>query len=90
MKIAQHLVTLTASSAQAEAEKRAIAKDQIWGGEGYTKYLFDDNSALIQSGVLQFGLDADNADSINKYAEWLGDDKSLEQAEIERLLDALA
>ncbi len=89
MKLAQYLLTLTAESAQTEAEKRAIAKDQIWGGEGYTKYTFDDNSALIQSGALQFGLDAEDVNSIKKYFEWLGDDISFEKVEIERLLEAL-
>jgi hypothetical protein len=89
MKIAQHLATFIPSFAQAESEKRAIARDQLWEGEGYTKYTFDDNSVLVQSGVSQYGMDADDVDSIRGYAEWLGDDLKFEQAEIDRLLSLI-
>jgi hypothetical protein len=74
----------------ADAEDKAIGIDQIWGGEGYTKYTFCDNSVLIQSGPLAYGMDADDAASIRGYAAWLGDDEPLERAEIERLLEALS
>ena len=89
MKIAQHLATFIPSFAQAESEKRAIAQDQLWEGEGYTKYTFDDNSVLVQSGVSQYGIDADDVSSIKGYTEWLGDDLEFEQAEIDRLLSLI-
>jgi hypothetical protein len=89
MKIAQHLATFIPSFVQSESEKRAIARDQLSEGEGYTKYTFDDNSVLVQSGVSQYGMDADDADSIKGYAEWLGDDLKFEQAEIDRLLSLI-
>lgn len=89
MKIAQQLAVLDATEAQTQAEEKAVAKDQIWGGEGYTKYTFDDNSVLIQSGPIQYGLDADDKESIAGYAAWLGDDVDFEAGEIARLAEAL-
>ena len=71
------------------AEKIAVAKDQIWSGEGFTKWTFDDNSVLIQSGPLMYALDADSRDSIEGYRTWLGADAEIEGGEIDRLLDAL-
>ena len=83
----QHADTIAASEA---AEANAIAKDQVWGGEGYTKYTFDDNSVLIQSGTTRYAMDADDADSIKGYAEWLDDEaRAAEASEVERLLEAL-
>jgi hypothetical protein len=90
MKIAQELAQMDQSLAFEQAQARAIAQDQVWGGEGYTKYTFDDNSVLIQSGVVQYGMDADDVASIKGYAEWLGNDVEFEQVEIDRLLEALA
>lgn len=90
MKIAQQIAAQNDVIAGAEiAENKAIAKDQFWVGEGYTKYTFDDNSVLIQSGLAQYALDADSVESINGYVEWLGEDVHLESAEIERLLEAV-
>lgn len=72
------------------AEAIAIAKDQVWDGEGYTKYTFDDNSVLIQSGTTQYAMDADDADSIKGYADWLDDEaRTAEDSEIKRLLEAV-
>jgi hypothetical protein len=89
MKQAEQLAQLSTTEATQGAKAAAIAKDQIWGGEGYTKYTFDDNSVLIQSGPLSYGMDADSRESIEGYREWLGDDADLEAGEISRLLDAL-
>ncbi|WP_458068657.1 anti-CRISPR protein AcrF2 [Rhodanobacter sp. BL-MT-08] len=84
---AQHADTTKASEA---AEAKAIAKDQVWEGEGYTKYTFDDNSILIQQGATQYAMDADDAGSIQGYAEWLDDvARAAEAGEVERLLEAL-
>nr|5UZ9_K Chain K, Anti-CRISPR protein 30 [Casadabanvirus D3112] len=83
----QHKDTVAACEA---AEAIAIAKDQVWDGEGYTKYTFDDNSVLIQSGTTQYAMDADDADSIKGYADWLDDEaRSAEASEIERLLESV-
>lgn len=83
----QHKDTVAASEA---AEAIAIAKDQVWDGEGYTKYTFDDNSVLIQSGTTQYAMDADDSDSIKGYAKWLDDEAfSAEASEIERLLESV-
>jgi hypothetical protein len=90
MKIAQQLAQMDLADAHEAAESKAIAQDQIWGGDGYTKYTFDDNSVLIQSGPIQYGMDADDAASIKGYADWLGKDVEFEQVEIERLMEALA
>ncbi len=83
----QHKDTVAACEA---AEAIAIAKDQVWEGEGYTKYTFDDNSVLIQSGTTQYAMDADDADSIKGYADWLDDEaRTAEDSEIKRLLEAV-
>ncbi|EOV2330787.1 TPA: anti-CRISPR protein AcrF2 [Pseudomonas aeruginosa] len=83
----QHKDTVAACEA---AEAIAIAKDQVWDGEGYTKYTFDDNSVLIQSGTTQYAMDADDADSINGYADWLdAEARTAEDSEIKRLLEAV-
>jgi len=89
MKIAQQLAQMVSSFALVEAQSRAIAQDHVWGGECYTKYTFADNSVLIQSGVVQYGMDADDVSSIKGYAEWLGNDVEFEQVEIDRLLEAV-
>ena len=84
---AQHDNTTAAGEV---AEARAIAKDQVWEGEGYTKYTFDDNSVLIQQGPTQYAMDADDADSIRGYAAWLdADARAAEAGEVDRLLEAL-
>ncbi|ELK4823471.1 anti-CRISPR protein AcrF2 [Pseudomonas aeruginosa] len=83
----QHKATVAACEA---AEAIAIAKDQVWDGEGYTKYTFDDNSVLIQSGTTQYAMDADDADSIKGYADWLDDEaRTAEDSEIKRLLESV-
>lgn len=83
----QHKDTVAACEA---AEAIAIAKDQVWDGEGYTKYTFDDNSVLIQSGTTQYAMDADDADSIKGYADWLDyEARTAEDSEIKRLLEAV-
>lgn len=64
----------------------AIAIDQLWDGDGYTRYTFDDNSVLILSGRRQYVMDANSVVSITGYAAWLGSDVQYEQAEIDRLL----
>lgn len=83
----QHKDTVAACEA---AEAIAIAKDQVWDGEGYTKYTFNDNSVLIQSGTTQYAMDADDADSIKGYADWLDDEaRTAEDSEIKRLLESV-
>jgi hypothetical protein len=89
MKIAQQLAALDTTAAAAQAQQRAIAVDQVWAGEGYTKYTFDDNSVLIQSGAGQYGMDADDFDSIDGYGKWLGKDVAVELKEIQRLIEAI-
>ncbi len=66
-KIAQQIAQqYTDTTAAAEmAQTRAIAKDDIGGGEGYTIYVFDDNSFLAQSGPSQIAVDADDAGSVD-------------------------
>ncbi|HHK5074305.1 TPA: hypothetical protein ACQT1J_006112 [Pseudomonas aeruginosa] len=67
----QHKDTVAACEA---AEAIAIAKDQVWDGEGTTQY----------------AMDADDADSIKGYADWLDDEaRSAEASEIERLLESV-
>ena len=91
-KIAQQIATEydNTTAAGEVAEAKAIAKDQVWDGEGYTKYTFDDNSVLIQQGPTQYAMDADDAGSIRGYAEWLdADARTAEAGEVERLLEAL-
>ncbi len=90
MKKATKLAAMSTHAAYEQAEKLAIAKDQIWSGEGYTKYTFDDNSVLVMSGPTMYALDADSRASIEGYREWLGDDAGFEAADIDRLLEALA
>lgn len=89
MKIAQQLAALTVIEAQKKAEEDAIDIGQIWGGDGYTKYTFDDNSVLIQSGTRQYALDADSAESIREYKKWLGADAHLEAEEVKQIIAAL-
>jgi len=94
-KIAQQLAAARNGSASAEeiikkAEAMAIAKDEIWTGDGYTKYTFDDNSVLVLSGPVAYGIDADDAESIRGYGEWLdADARAKESEEIDRLIEAL-
>lgn len=91
-KIAQQIAIQHSNTTAAGeiAEAKAIAKDQVWEGEGYTKYTFDDNSVLIQQGPTQYAMDADDADSIRGYAEWLDvDARTAEANEVARLLEAL-
>lgn len=92
MKIAQKIAqqhTDIINAAEA-SEALAIAKDQVWDGEGYTKYTFTDNSVLIQSGSSQYAMDADNIDSISGYAAWLDPEaQEAEATEVERLLAAV-
>ncbi|MBB5875907.1 hypothetical protein [Xanthomonas sp. 3498] len=83
----QHNDTTTASEA---AESLAIAKDQIWNGEGYTIYVFDDNSFLAQSGPTQVAVDADDQASVDAYVKWLGADASHDQQRIDEMLAAFA
>lgn len=83
----QHTDTIAASEA---AEAAAIAKDQIWDGEGYTIYVFDDNSFLSQSGPLQIAVDADDRASVIAYMEWMGTDAPLDKQRLDDMLDALA
>lgn len=88
MKIARQLAALkSAADAMDQAAARAIAEDQVWHLE-MTKWTFDDNSVLaIRAGEMQ-AIDADDAVSIRAYGKWIGDDEQ-EQAEVERLLEAL-
>ncbi len=88
MKIAQQLVALgSAADAMEQAEARAIGADQRWDLE-MTKWTFDDNSVLAIRAGDMLAIDADDAASIRAYGEWIGDDAD-EQAEVERLLEAL-
>lgn len=91
-KIAQQIAAQydNTTAAGEIAEAKAIAKDQVWDGEGYTKYTFDDNSVLIQQGPTQYAMDTDDADSIRGYANWLDPEaQAAEATEVERLLEAL-
>lgn len=91
-KIAQQIAAQhdNTTAAGAVAEAKAIAKDQVWAGEGYTKYTFDDNSVLIQSGATQYAMDAGDANSIRGYESWLdAAARDAESGEIERLLEAI-
>ena len=72
-----------------EAAARAIAADQIWGGEGYTIYLFDDNSLWATSGSASIAIDADNAESVQNYLTFLGADAHLDAERIKNMNDAL-
>lgn len=91
-KIAQQIAqqfTDTTSAADA-AQGRAIAKDDIWGGEGFTLYVFDDNSFLAQSGLEQIAVDADDSASIDAYVAFLGEDACRDQQRIDDMREALA
>ncbi|TAA45749.1 hypothetical protein EA655_05420 [Pseudoxanthomonas winnipegensis] len=72
------------------AESWAVSKDQIWGGEGYTLYVFNDNSILAQSGPEQIAVDADDPESVQAYVQWLGDDAPLDQQRLDEIIAALA
>ncbi|WP_372362918.1 hypothetical protein ACCQ10_09485 [Xanthomonas sp. NCPPB 1325] len=87
-QIAQQYDNTTAAGETAESQ--AIAKDQIWSGEGYTIYLFDDNSLLAQSGSAQIAVDADDQGSVDNYIKWLGEDAAHDQQRIDDMLAALA
>ena len=91
-KIAQQIAKQfnnTEAAGQA-AEVQAISKDQIWDGEGYTIYVFDDNSFLAQSGPLQCAVDADDSGDVDAYEAWLGDDAQYDKARIEDMREALS
>ncbi|HBN54738.1 MAG TPA: hypothetical protein DD456_12150 [Stenotrophomonas sp.] len=87
-QIAQQYTDTTAAAEAAQA--RAVAKDDIWGGEGYTIYVFDDNSFLAQSGPTQIAVDADDAGSVDAYVEFLGDDVAHDQTRIDEMRAAFA
>lgn len=91
MKAAQQIAALhsNATDASEAAESAAIAKDQVWGGDGYTVYVFDDNSILAQSGPEQIAVDADDLASVQSYVEWLGADAARDQRRIDDMLAAL-
>lgn len=91
MKTAHQIAQQYADTAAAaeQSESMAIAKDQIWGGEGYTVYVFDDNSLLAQSGVSQIAVDAGTRASVLEYIAWLGTDAPLDKQRIDDMLDAL-
>lgn len=91
MKTAQQIAQQHANldAAQTAAEASAIAKDQIWEGEGYTILVFDDNSFLAQSGVEQIAVDGDDEMSVRKYIAWLGEDAKHDSQRIENLLEAM-
>lgn len=86
-QIAQlHAGTTDASKA---AEAVAIAKDDFWQGEGFTVYVFDDNSMLVQSGPSQLPVDADNREEVRAYIAFLGDAADSDRERINNMLDAL-
>jgi len=88
MKTAQIIVSehSDAVDAMEQAELKAIAKDQIWSGDGYTIYVFDDNSFLAQSGNDQIAVDGDDPNSIDAYVAWLGVDVEYDLQRIQSLL----
>ena len=68
------------------AEQNAIAMDQMWEDEA-TKYIFDDNSFIVFQGCFHCAVDADSAESLQKYRKFLGSSISkTEREEIDRLL----
>lgn len=79
-----------AADAYHAAEVRAIAKDQIWEGRGYTIYVFDDNSLLAQSEMDQIAVDGDDRESVLSYMRWLGTDAPLDKQRLDDMLDAVA
>jgi hypothetical protein len=83
----QHADTTTVAEA---AAAQATAKDEIWSGEGYTVYVFADNSLLAQSGPTQIAVDADDQVSVAAYIEWLGEDAAHDQQRIDDMLAAFA
>lgn len=85
-QIAEKYTTTTA--AEAVAEGRAVSKDQIWSGECYTIYVFDDNSILAQSGPVQIAVDGDDKASVQNYIAWLGEDAEHDQLRIDDMLAA--
>lgn len=72
-----------------QAEAQAIAKDQIWGGEGYTVYVFDDNSFVVFSGPTSLAVDADDREQVQAYIKFLGEDAGQDQQRIDDMLAAL-
>lgn len=78
-------VTLFLDSEDLAAET-AIAEDQMWEDEA-TKYIFDDNSFIVFQGCFHCAVDADSAESLQKYRKFLGSSISkTEREEIDRLL----
>ena len=69
-----------------DAAGRAIGRDQIWGGEGYTIYVFDDNSMYVESGPTSIAVDADDAASVRSYIAFMGDDADLDADRIHNMM----
>lgn len=73
-----------------DADYHAIARESIWAGDGYTIWVFDDNSLFVRSGPLCLAVDADDAESVERYVKFLDEEAAAHDADrIQAMRDAL-